>query len=287
MSKSYFWLFLTLTISFGANAYVPVEPYVIYGHDDRIEYYEIQDPSVRAMADATVALVTENSIKFEGELAKIATRVYGTKVGLCEAERYYHQGSLAFCSGFLVAPDLVVTAGHCMEDSDSCESTQFLFDYKLQYSGEVVDSVAQDKAYRCREIVKARTGQVDFAVVRLDRPVTDRAPVKVNNHGTVEEGDLLSITGYPKGLPLKYAAGAQVRFVSETDFEANLDSYSGNSGSPVFNQRTGEVEGILIGGEGDFTAAGSCLISKQCKDDSCQGETVTKIDQVLRYLERE
>ena len=36
-----------------------------------------------------------------------------------------------------------------------------------------------------------------------------------------------------------------------TWFMANLDSFEGNSGSAVFNELTGEVEGILVRGKPD------------------------------------
>ena len=35
-------------------------------------------------------------------------------------------------------------------------------------------------------------------------------------------------------------------------FTANLDTYRGNSGSPVFNAITHKVEGVLVRGEQDF-----------------------------------
>ena len=58
--------------------------------------------------------------------------------------------------------------------------------------------------------------------------------------------------GHPSGLPLKYADGARV-FETENDyFSTNLDTFGGNSGSPVFNADTLEVEGILVRGDTDY-----------------------------------
>ena len=39
-----------------------------------------------------------------------------------------HRLQQAYCSGTLVAPDRIVTAGHCV-DSTSCDTTTFLFNY--------------------------------------------------------------------------------------------------------------------------------------------------------------
>jgi S1-C subfamily serine protease len=79
-------------------------------------------------------------------------------------------------------------------------------------------------------------------------------------------GTKLFVIGHPTGLPQKIADGASVKIanaVSYIDpigsiirkanfFTANLDTYAGNSGSPVFNKRTGKVEGILVQGAEDF-----------------------------------
>ncbi|MDD1422885.1 proprotein convertase P-domain-containing protein, partial [Dolichospermum sp. ST_sed1] len=54
-------------------------------------------------------------------------------------------------------------------------------------------------------------------------------------------------------LPTKIANDAQVINNEELFyFETNTDSYSGNSGSAVFNATTGEVEGLLVRGVDDF-----------------------------------
>lgn len=66
---------------------------------------------------------------------------------------------------------------------------------------------------------------------------------------------------------------------------ANLDTYGGNSGSAVFNDRTGEVEGILVRGEVDYTYKGNCMVSNVCTDSGCRGEDVTYISEVLQFLQ--
>jgi hypothetical protein len=59
-------------------------------------------------------------------------------------------------------------------------------------------------------------------------------------------------------------------------FAANLDTYGGNSGSPVFNATSGTVEGILVRGENDFVSNGSCYVSLVCPTTGCRGEDVTR-----------
>ena len=124
----------------------------------------------------------------------------------------------------------------------------------------------------------------DYAVVKLDRPVVGHNPLRLRQSGSLSVNDSIVVMGYPSGIPLKIAGGAKVRSLQSGYFVANLDTYGGNSGSAVFNETTGEVEGILVRGETDFVSNGNCRVSNKCKDDECRGEDVTTIAEVLGDL---
>jgi hypothetical protein len=47
----------------------------------------------------------------------------------------------------------------------------------------------------------------------------------------------------------------------------------------VFNQATGDVEGILVRGDTDFVFNGECRISNVCSTNGCRGEDVTRVSQ--------
>ena len=64
-------------------------------------------------------------------------------------------------------------------------------------------------------------------------------------------------------------------------FVCNLDTYGGNSGSPVFNSSTHELEGILVRGETDFIVTeNGCRKSNVCPQNDpnfvCRGEDCTR-----------
>ena len=86
------------------------------------------------------------------------------------------------------------------------------------------------------------------------------------------------VIGHPVGLPTKFADGANVRNNNNTSFfVCNLDTYGGNSGSPVFNSSTHELEGILVRGETDFIVTeNGCRKSNVCPQNDpnlvCRGE---------------
>jgi V8-like Glu-specific endopeptidase len=186
----------------------------------------------------------------------------------------------------LVSPDTVVTAGHCARTQESCVTTSFVFGFKLTEPGLQPHAVPSDHVYSCQTLVHSvslLTGE-DFAVIKLDRPVTVADPLPLRLTGVISPGAGLRVVGHPSGLPVKIAGGAVVREVKDQYLVANLDTYGGNSGSAVFNEESGEVEGILVRGEMDYETQGNCRVSKRCASSGCRGEDVTLIGRVLPYL---
>ena len=91
--------------------------------------------------------------------------------------------------------------------------------------------------------------------------------------------------GYPLGLPMKLTINAGI---SNNDnfsfFYTSLDSFSGNSGAPVFDLSTHRVIGILVSGAVDFEFNGSCYKESVCRDSSCFKEKVIRIEEIKNSL---
>lgn len=263
-----------------------VRPYVVYGEDNRKDYYAEPDPVYRRASESTVALIRAAALNPQGARTKIATVPYGESLALCPSEPFYAQRTAPFCSGFLVAPDLVATAGHCIPTASVCENTRMVFGFRLEGADQNPSEVPTENVYACKTVlhtVSTRGGE-DFALVRLDRPVTVAKPLKVNLSRRVRVGDAMVVMGHPSGLPLKIAAGANVRLVAPEYFVGNFDTFGGNSGSAVLNAVTADVEGILVRGERDFQTVNGCRVSFKCADDQCRGEDVTHIDRLREWL---
>ena len=278
----------TLIIFSGAVSQIAgaYRPTVIYGDDDRLDYYQVTDVAWQAKADSTVALIRSSSLDTQGPVTNIKSVHYGQSMGLCVSEPYYEQETAAFCSGFLLSPDTIVTAGHCIRSQESCASTKFVIGFRLEAAGVQPRQVASDQVYSCATLVHSvasPTGE-DFAVVKLDRAVTQVQPLAFRQSGALALDDALTVIGHPTGLPLKVAGGATVRTMGAEFLVANLDTYGGNSGSAVFNTVTGEVEGVLVRGETDFVYKDGCRKSNKCADSGCRGEDVTLIERVRPYL---
>ena len=258
---------------------------VIYGEDNRRDVFETTNASFLELSKSTAAMISGTNLKAisGGEVEINGTTLQGR--GICKKERFSQQISAANCSGFLVSDNKLVTAGHCIKTEADCKSYKWVFDYKVDSSEQGKVNVPATSVFSCKKIISRKLDNMskdDYALIELDRKVTDRHPVKVRKTGKVAKGDALVVIGHPTGLPTKIADGANVRSLSTKFFVANLDTYGGNSGSAVFNVETEEVEGILVRGETDYvySSADGCQVSNKCANDSCRGEDVTFITNI-------
>lgn len=256
---------------------------MIYGNDDRVNISTLpQTDRWSKIARSTVMLVARPNVHFDAgdsSIARISTQSLKNKYDLCANDPFQEEAVAGYCTGFLAAPDLIVTAGHCVNSDAVCHNTYFIFDYSGMASSGVVTANLSD-VYSCDSIVhtenNASSGR-DFAVLKLDRPVTDRTPLQLARADNVAERDTLTSIGYPHGGPAKLIQGSQVRRNESFDafFVANIDGFDGSSGSPVFS-KTGVVQGIIVRGEESYHDRGTCLEAVQCADDGCRGEDVLK-----------
>ena len=89
------------------------EQKLVYGVDNRKDLFEIINPKVRANAATVVSLVKAGDLLDNGDgTFRLDTKVFQDEYNLCDSERFAHQPTAAFCSGVLLAPDIVATAGH-------------------------------------------------------------------------------------------------------------------------------------------------------------------------------
>ena len=255
-------------------------PNVIYGDDNRRDVYEAHGAFIE-LSRSTAAMIAPANMKLAGNAVVISAPTLQAR-GICAKERFSNQISAANCSGFLVAGNKLITAGHCIKSQADCAANKWVFDYRVESANQTQMVVPASSIYSCRGIItRALDSSNDFAMIQLDRVVSDRHPVRLRKSGRPAVGDDLVVIGHPTGLPTKIADGAKVRSLLTKFFTANLDTYGGNSGSAVFNVRTEEVEGILVRGENDYVKDPSgCQVSNRCAMNACRGEDVTYITNV-------
>lgn len=247
----------------------------IFGVDDRVS---IKRGSLGAeLARSTaVAVLSSNVEDSRGSHFRLLTDKMSDL--LCPSQRFSSQPSLSYaCSGFLVGPNLIATAGHCMvntgesrnETETYCKAFSWLFDYT-----EDLDParVPKSNLYKCKRVIYAVKDEKapfrDFALVELDRPVKGRSALRLSE-ATIAPSDRLTMIGHPLGLPAKLSRNARtlVNNKHRGSFLTNLDAFEGNSGSAVFNQRN-EVVGILVGGTPSLSTftSGRCEVYNKCTE---------------------
>lgn len=252
---------------------------VIYGTDDRKEVYETNNAAHRKLAQSTAGMVDVRMFSqglksglFNLNNAQTLERAQN----VCASEKFSQQPLAPICSGFLVGPDTLVTAGHCYNTygtpEDNCKKFAWVFDYGYKTAtDDPTKNLTINNIYRCKSVAAVRRDQsFDYAIIKLDRPVVGRQPLKFRTSGKVESSAPMMVIGHPTGLPTKIAAGGKVTYnVSPTFFSTTLDTFHGNSGSAVFNSTTGQVEGILVMGKTDYQPSipsnpRSCQVVNKC-----------------------
>jgi hypothetical protein len=257
------------------------EPDVIYGADNRHDLYDTSNHLWLKLADSTVSLFEAKNIELDlkTQWVKLKTKHFGHTNNLCRDEPFYTQPTGAYCSGSLVGPNLVLTAGHCFTDEIDCFDTRFVFGFDIKKKGVLPKTLPASEVYSCARLIVHYDSEkgADYALVELDRPVLNHSPLEINRDNNLKIKTPLVVMGHPSGLPTKIADGAKIRSImNEYFFKANLDTYVGNSGSAVFNAETGLIEGVLVSGETDFITRNGCQISNRCLEEGCSGEQVTR-----------
>lgn len=253
-------------IFFICLVYICTSKAAIFGVDDR-QYVKLkvpqQVPSTYQNLSESVAIAVLSGNR---ELNPNGTyNLLVDKLPLCSNEKFATDPSLSYgCSGFLIAPDILITAGHCVyaantpneelrnETGKACEVFTWLFDYQVNASGQTqTQNIPASKFAKCKEIIYAVQNQkapfLDYAIIKLDRPM-NRPYLKMAAQAPVLHEGVFTI-GFPFGTPAKVSPNARVTIsnLAKQSYLTNLDVFEGNSGSPVFNQKN-EVIGILIAG---------------------------------------
>lgn len=247
-------------------------------------------PGERAVARATVAIVhaTPMTRKVDRWHIGPVLRLDETIPNLCPDERFLDEPSVADCSGVLVAPQWVATARHCAVAKVGLRVV-FGFGHPappvlVRTGAGAFLEVGVDDVF---EVVEVRPSERpdDWALLKLDRPASATPLVLERNRVVDDTSQEFAVSGHPIGLPLKYADGARILSVGAAEdaavFHATLDTYGGNSGSPVVDQATSRVVGLLSAGDGDFVedTRRSCTRSRVCGPGQyCSGERVQRID---------
>jgi S1-C subfamily serine protease len=190
---------------------------------------------------------------------------------------------VTLCSGALVAPNLILTARHCV--SRAITATPACDARGESHNGLHLADDADPSTIAIyvgahvhvdRDPIRAHairtlhpSGRVlcdaDVAFLVIDRPLTDVTVLPIRLHGSVESGDRVLPVGFGGGteniignrvarvggtvLAVGPAANAETGAVlGPREFEVDEATCRGDSGGPAIDARTGEIVGVVSRG---------------------------------------
>ncbi len=266
---------------------------VVYGTDDRQQYYQVAAPELRDLIDrSSVALVPRGAVSIADNQVVLQGPNWQAEAQLCADVPFGADPVVADCSGILVAPDLVLTAGHCLDATD-CASMAVVRGFRRASPDAIAPIAVEDLAF-CVSVVSWDPGEedpndrVDFAWIQLDHPLPVDAgavaPVFMPRGGITSGQPIVSF-GYGGGGPVKADTGvvSDARAGHDDFFLTNLDAFDGMSGAPIFDAQE-NLLGIDDRGAPDFVwdTAEACF-RPSVLDDGAGAEAATY---AIRALDR-
>jgi hypothetical protein len=230
----------------------------------------------------------------------IESENYSTAFHVCQPARFMDEPCLNKGIGtvFLVTNRLIATVRHNLLpgkgvdvklDDVKLDDFRIIFDYAEDNTALPLKSVVikRDDVYSLSKIFAQpkEEDKSDWVILELDR-TTSRKPLTLGTSAPKIDG-LVYAAGYPCGLPLKVAPKARVRSELGPNglFLAAVDTFQGNSGSPIMDEDSNQVEGILVNGYPDFAwvAEGKCNIFLIISN-TYKGEDVLSVSKIAPYL---
>jgi V8-like Glu-specific endopeptidase len=255
---------------------------VIYGVDNRTPIFNSTENHILEISKS-IAVMTYNyklrNNRADNNYYKYSKTPAFVSYDICQDEPFAHENILGNCTGFLIGENLLMTAGHCISEQESCELISFIFD-QITSNGLVKKS----NTYQCKKVIqtgvnisKSNLYYQDYTILQIEKKSSaPKRPFLIISDEELIEGDPLYTIGSPFGTPLKVADDAYITSLVSSKgsivevaiqagdediyhplnildyFMTNLDTFSGNSGSPVISEKTGHVIGLLSSGDDDW-----------------------------------
>lgn len=290
-------LFLCLAIGYSASVVAGKPSFqftgldAIYGVDDREQITSNTAEKYKEAARSVALIVSDDLLKKGFSKTLISGQKAEKNFNMCSGERFNDEMTLPGCSGFLVGEDLLVSAGHCFESAEDCENKKIIFDVDAKKQTSSGYIVSTKNVFACKEIISSASGinavdGQDYALIRLKKAVKMRPFLKVRAAGKIEDEAAVFMIGHPLGMPLTLSKAAKIaNNEQEVTFKVGIDAFEGNSGSPVINDKTMEVEGILINGQQDIVSDSQNQCYRNAKHES-GGEGVYRITGLSEFLKK-
>ncbi|SHF55573.1 V8-like Glu-specific endopeptidase [Litoreibacter ascidiaceicola] len=200
---------------------------------------------MRILATLITALLLATSAQAEGVL-KSLTSLDATRAW--QGVGRINLGSSGFCTGTLIAPDLVLTAAHCFFDKSGARTDdseiEFLAGWQhgraSAYRGAKRSVIHPDYVYKGRGNVDKVSS--DLAVIQLDQPIKNPSIRPFNTAVEVGRGQEVQVISYAKNREDSPSIQETCNVLARDPgvYVTSCDVDFGSSGAPIFAIQNGE-----------------------------------------------
>ncbi|SLN56484.1 Trypsin [Roseovarius litorisediminis] len=167
-------------------------------------------------------------------------------------------GDDAYCTGVLIAPDLVLTAAHCVYGPGGSQVSAAEVKFRAGLRDGVaiaereVSNVAAHQSYNPALGFSAETIRFDAALLKLSQPISSSEAAPFALRREVNKGQRVSVVSYGRGrdnaLSWQRDCGLLGRGKGLMAFDCNITF--GSSGAPVFVREGGRARilSLISGG---------------------------------------
>lgn len=202
-------------------------------------------------------------------------------------KRYTNPGNvnaMRWCSGTLVADDLYLTAGSCLDNrplgwtvprqnatdaplSRAEVATNMRVEFNYQLGADGTDR--QPESFAVVEVVEDRLDDLDYAILRLEDAPGQRFGVTRLATEDVSVGQIVGIIGHPEGQQKRIDAGPVIA-IEDIRLFYDVNTLGGSGGSGVLASPGGQLVAVhtnggcedpTIGGNYGVTIAGLLQVS--------------------------
>lgn len=185
------------------------------------------------------------------------------------------------CSGALIAPQWVITAGHCFRDANNVRVNYPVADLTTATVGRTDLTGTAGHEVKVVGVIQSPTADVSLA--RLETPVTDVRPLRVGRHAP-KIGAVVRVTGYGSTTsvnpaPVTRLRTGQMTVVSLSDSVTGLRGYAPqpdttpcpyDSGAPFFLEH-GKARPVLVSVVSNGPSCPHTAVESSARTDNIAG----------------